>query len=96
MGADAAGIAAKTSVLFSLLADEEIVTPLAPLDPRPFWVIALLRVSIKKLHEIVDGGSLKNVPAITRRVIAPCRSDPEGIHVRGHLLEVATRWRVTR
>ncbi len=96
MGANAAGIAAKTSVVFSLLAHEEILTPLAPLDPRSFWIIADLRVSIKKLHEIVDGSSLKNVPEITRRVIAPCRSDPEGIHVRGHLLFVATRLTVTR
>ena len=96
MRANAAGVAAKTSVVFSLLANEEIVTALAPLDPRPSWIIADLRVAIEKLHEIVDGSSLKDVPGMTRRVIAPCRSDPEGIHVRGHLLHIATRLTVTR
>ncbi len=40
MGTNAAGMGAKTSVMLSLLGDEEIVTPLAPLDPRPFWIVA--------------------------------------------------------
>ena len=70
MGANATGIAAKAFVVFSLLADIEIVTPLAPLDLRPFWIIADLKISMKELHEIVDGSPLKNLPGSTRRVIA--------------------------
>ncbi len=42
MGTNAAGMGANRSVMLSLLGDEEIVTPLAPLDPRSFWIVAVL------------------------------------------------------
>ena len=39
MGTNAAGMGAKTSVMLSLLGDEEIVTPLAPLELLSFWIV---------------------------------------------------------
>ncbi len=96
MGANATGMGAKTPVMLSLLANEEILAPLTPLDLRPFWIIDDLKISMKELHEIVDGRPLNNLPGSTRRVVAPGRSDPEGVHVRGHLLDVATRLAVIR
>ena len=96
MGANATGMGAKTPVMLSLLANVEILTPLTALDLRPFWIIDDLKISMKELHEIVDGRPLNNLPGSTRRVVAPGRSDPEGVHVRGHLLDVATRLTVIR